>query len=108
MLQKYITMSWRLSSELPSRLRIEYTDSFSAEELDPNNEGPGYDTKQPDGDAPVLLELWGMWSTPLLPSLPVPLWPGVVAPDRVLSMDQIKLNSTYTELIWLKLNRYDI
>ena len=32
-------------------------------------------------------EFWGMWSTPLLPSLPGPLWPGVVAPDRALSMD---------------------
>ena len=29
-----------------------------------------------------MLELWGMWSTPLLPSLPGPLWPEVVAPDK--------------------------
>ena len=29
-----------------------------------------------------MLELWGMRSTPLLPSLPGPLWPGVVAPDE--------------------------
>ena len=36
-----------------------------------------------------MLELWGMWSTPSLPSLPGPLWPGVVAPDGVLSMCQI-------------------
>ena len=28
-----------------------------------------------------MLELWGMQSTPLLPSLPGPLSPGVVAPD---------------------------
>ena len=32
-----------------------------------------------------------MRSTPLLLSLPGPLWPGVVAPDRVLSMGQIEL-----------------
>ena len=32
-----------------------------------------------------------MQSTSLLPSLPDPLWPGVVAPDRVLSMGQIEL-----------------
>ena len=29
-----------------------------------------------------MLELWGMWSTPLLPLLQGPLWPGVVAPDK--------------------------
>ena len=31
-------------------------------------------------------------STPLLPSLPCPLWPRVVALDRVLSMGRIELN----------------
>ena len=50
------------------------------------NECPGYETKQSDGEVPVMLELWGMQSTPLLPCLPGPLWPGVVAPDRVLFM----------------------
>ena len=29
-----------------------------------------------------MLELWGMQCTPLLPSLPGLLWPGVVAPDK--------------------------
>ena len=29
-----------------------------------------------------MLKLWGMWSTPSLSSLPGPLWPGVVAPDK--------------------------
>ena len=52
----------------------------------PPNECPGYGTKQSDGEAPAMLELWGMRSTPSLPSLPVLLWPGVVAPDRALSM----------------------
>ena len=32
------------------------------------------------------IRLWGMRSTTSLPSLPGPLWPGVVAPDRALSM----------------------
>ena len=41
---------------------------------------------------PVMLKLWQIRSTPLLPSLPSPLWPEVVAPDRVLSMGQIELN----------------
>ena len=40
-----------------------------------------------------MLELWGMWSTPLLPSLPGLLRHGVVAPYRVLSMGPIELNS---------------
>ena len=39
-----------------------------------------------------MMKLWGMQSTPLLPTLPSPLWSGVVAPDRVLSMGQIELN----------------
>ena len=52
----------------------------------PLNECPRYDTKQSDGEVPAVLELWGMRSTPSLPSLPGPLWPGVVAPDRALSM----------------------
>ena len=42
--------------------------------------------KQSDGEVLVMLELWGMQSTPSLPLLAGPLWPGVAAPDRVLSM----------------------
>ena len=37
-------------------------------------------------------ELYGMQSTPSLLLLTGPLWPRVVAPDRVLSIDQIELN----------------
>ena len=48
----------------------------------PLNECPGYDNKQSDGEVPAMLELWGMRSTPSLPSFPGPLWPGVVAPDK--------------------------
>ena len=58
---------------------------------------PGYGTKQSDGEAPVMLELWGMHSNISLPLLPGPLWPGVVAPDRVLSMGQIELFDIQTE-----------
>ena len=53
------------------------------------------DTKHSDGEVPVTLELWGMRITSLLPSLPEPLWHGVVAPDRVLSMGQIEFNCVY-------------
>ena len=45
-----------------------------------------YDTKQSDGEVPVMLELWGMQGTPSLPLLPGLFWPRVVAPDRALSM----------------------
>ena len=47
---------------------------------------PGYDIKQSDDEVPVMLGLWGMRSTPSLPLLPGPLWPGKVVPDRPLSM----------------------
>ena len=39
-----------------------------------------------------MLELWGMQSTPSLPSLPGALWLRLIAPDRVLSMGQIAQN----------------
>ena len=66
----------------------------------PPNKCPGYDTKQSAGEVPVMLELWGMQSTPLFPFLPGPPWPGVVAPNRAISMDQIELTVyiCYTEL----------
>ena len=51
-----------------------------------------FDTKQSDQEVPYMLELWGMRSIPSLPLLPGPLWPRVVAPDRVLSLGQIELN----------------
>ena len=57
----------------------EYTHYISGECL-------GYDTKQFDGETPIMLELWGMWSIPSLQSLPGPLWPRKVAPDTVLPL----------------------
>ncbi len=47
------------------------------------NECPGYDTKQSDGEISVMLEHWKMRSAPLLPSLPIPFWLGVVVPDHI-------------------------
>ena len=38
-----------------------------------------------------MLELRIMQISFSLPSLPGPLWPGVVAPDRVLSIGQLEL-----------------
>ena len=71
---------------------VEYTDCITAVGYNSPNECPVYDTKQSDGEVPLMLEQWGMWSTPPLPFLPGPLWPEVVALDRVLSMGQLELN----------------
>ncbi len=51
----------------------------------------------------MMLELWGMRSTDSLPSLPGPLWPGEVAPDKVpiYWLNRTKL-STYAKLNYLK------
>ena len=46
---------------------VEYTDCISAKELDSPKECPSYGIKQSDGDTPVILEVWELWSTPLLP-----------------------------------------
>ena len=53
-----------------------------------------------------MLDLWGMRSTLSLPSLLGPLWPGLVALDRVLSMGQIGLNCNYDKLNHLKLTGF--
>ena len=52
----------------------------------PPNECPGYDTKHSDCEVPVILDLWQMRSTPSFPLLPGLLWPGMVVPDRALSI----------------------
>ena len=51
----------------------------------PPKDYPGYDTKQSDDKFPVMLEIWAIRCTHSLPSLTGPLYPGVVALDRVLS-----------------------
>ena len=48
------------------------------------------------------LEIWRMLSTPSLPLLSGSLWPGVVAPDRVLSMGQ-KEQTLYKQMTDVKL-----
>ena len=48
-----------------------------------------------------------MWSTPSLPSLPGSLWPGVVAPGRVLSTGQkerFDISTLYKKTTYAKLN----
>ena len=51
---------------------VEYTECISAERKDSPNERPVNDTKQPDGEAPVMLGLLWMQRTPLLLLLPYP------------------------------------
>ena len=89
----YMRVSWkvhRLTKILrPSRLGLQNTLTAPLQKgKTPSSECPRYDTKQSDGEVPVMLELWAMWRTPLLPLLPGTLWPGVVAPDSVLPMGQ--------------------
>ena len=88
---------------------VEYTDWISAEGVrpPPRNQYRGYDIKQSDGEVPVMLELWGMRSTPFITIAPWPFWPGVVAHDRVLSMGQIELLDIWTackQMAHVKLN----
>ena len=81
----HIYSSTRISSLThPARAVIHRLHLGKRGSLSPN-ECSVYDIEQSDAEAPVMLELWGMQSTPSLPSLPSPLLPGVVAPDRVLS-----------------------
>ena len=57
---------------------------------------PLYDIKESDDEAPEILELWGMRSIPSLLLLKGPLWPGEVAPDRILSLGQKELLNIQT------------
>ena len=50
---------------------VEYTDCPSGEGQDtPLNECSGYNTKQSEGEVPVILELCGMQSTPFIAIAP--------------------------------------
>ena len=57
-----------------------------------------YDSKLSDSETPVLT-FWVMWSTPSLPLLPGPLWPGVVVPVIISSMSQIELFNHFLRII---------
>ena len=76
-----------LSVVLPSRVGLSNTPTASVQKGKISlNVCTGYDSKQSDGEVPVMLELWRMRSTPSLPFLPCPFWPGMVAPYRALSL----------------------
>ena len=65
-------------------MAAEYIECISAE-------GPGYDTKHSDGEHSVMLQFKECWVALLFLSLPGSIWPGVIAPDSVLSIGQIEL-----------------
>ena len=73
----------------------------------PLHDCTGYDIKQSNGEFPVMLELWGMRSNSSLPSLQGPLWPAVIAPDRVLSIGQMELDRVLMQN-WIAWNRVDL
>ena len=98
-----LLVSFSLSLSALSTGTVEYTDCTSAEECDSPKQCPTYGTKQSDGEASIMLELWGRQITPSLLSLPVPLWSVVVWSDKVLCMCQIELNCIHTKLNCLKL-----
>ena len=72
-------MIYQPSSLVQSAGDAEYTDSIIANRKDSPNDCLAYDTKRSDGEAQVMLELWGIRSTPSVLSLPGPHWPGVKA-----------------------------
>ena len=45
---------------------VEYTNCFSTEEQHSPNECPGYQTKQSDGEVPLMVELWGLRDIPFI------------------------------------------
>ena len=105
MLPKFISTNQNPCSKICPVGAVKYTDCASAKGQDPTpNSCPVHGTKQSDGEVPVMVELWGMRCTSSLPLLPGPLWPGVVAPDRVHSMGQIELNCVLM-LNWITWNR---
>ena len=84
---------------------VEYNDCFPQRgKNSPPNEYLEYGTKQPDGEAPVILKLWRMWSTPSLISLQYPYWPGVIAPEKFRSIGSIELNCVLV-LNWITRNK---
>ena len=74
---------------------VEYTD---CRVRPPTNECPAYDNKQSDGQVLLMLEVRRMRSTPFLPLLPGPLWPGVVASDKgpIYGLNRTKLWLQFT------------
>ena len=63
-----------------------------------------YDTNQSDGEVPLMLGLWGMRNTPSLPSLPGPLWAGVVATDKdlIYGLNRTNCILMLSRIVWIR------
>ena len=73
-------MTWTKTTKRPSQLRLQNTSTASLQRgKTPRLSVLDMTLKQSDREVSVILELRGIWSTPLLPSLPGPLsvcqWP---------------------------------
>ena len=77
---------------LPSRLGLQNTPTVSQKRGKTHSGCRGYDTKQFDGEVPVMLEFGAIQMTPSLSSLPGPHWPEMEAPVSIFSMGKIGLN----------------
>ena len=73
------------NSNCPCQMGLENTPTADEQDQPPPllYKCPVYNTKQSDGESPVL-KLWGMWNTLSLLLLPGPQWHGVVASDRYI------------------------
>ena len=96
-----LSLSLSFSLSLTHYGAVEYTDCFNVEEYDPHATSALYISLN---NPMVRVQFWGRRNIPLLPSLPGPLWPGVVAPDWVLYMGQIELNFVLIR-VWIAWNR---
>ena len=67
---------------------VKYINCIPTGGWDAPSECSGYDIKQSDSVALVNVEY------PFIAIAPGPLWPGVGAPDSVLSMHQMKMTDT--------------
>ena len=78
---------WKCMAQLAGD--AEYTDCISAEGWDSPNECPGYDTKQSDGETPVMLEFWGNVESPFI----------AIDPRSTLTSEWYYLRESY---LWVK------
>ena len=97
-----LSHSLSLSIHLPSRLGLWNTPTEPMERGKPPSER--YDMEQSDWEIAVMLKLWEYGVLLNCHRSQVHSGPRVVAPDRVLSMGQIELNSVLI-LNWITWNR---